>query len=73
MDYDIKSVRLRLSRRSRSEECSGPIRWRHVHRMAIDALVIATAVRFGGGMVATHDPTDRPLAAGYPNVAVVEI
>jgi hypothetical protein len=41
--------------------------------MAIDALVIATAVRFGGGMVATHDPTDRRLAAGYPNVAVVEI
>jgi predicted nucleic acid-binding protein len=42
--------------------------------MAIDALVIATAVRFGGGMVATHDPTDlRRLAAGHPNVAVVEI
>lgn len=42
--------------------------------MAIDALVVATAVRFGGGMVATHDPSDlRLLAAPHPNVAVVEI
>ena len=42
--------------------------------MAIDALVIATAVRFGGGIVATHDPADlRLLAAGHPNVSVVEI
>ena len=42
--------------------------------MAIDALVVATAVRFGGGIVATHDPVDlRLLAAGHPNVSVVEI
>jgi predicted nucleic acid-binding protein len=42
--------------------------------MAIDALVIATAVRFGGAIVATHDPADlRVLAAGHPNVCVVEI
>lgn len=42
--------------------------------MAIDALVVATAVGFGGGMVATHDPGDlRLLAADHPNVAVVEI
>jgi predicted nucleic acid-binding protein len=42
--------------------------------MAIDALVVATAIRFGGGMVVTHDPTDiRLLAAGHPNVSVVDV
>ena len=42
--------------------------------MAIDALVVATAVRFGGGVIATHDPADlRRLAAGHPNVAIFEI
>lgn len=42
--------------------------------MAIDALVVATAVRFGGGIVVSHDPGDmRRLSAGHPNVAVHEI
>jgi len=42
--------------------------------MAIDALVIATAIRFGGGIVATHDPDDlRLLAARHPNVAILDI
>ncbi len=42
--------------------------------MAIDALVVATAVRFGGGIVATHDPKDmRRLAAGHSHVAIFEI
>lgn len=42
--------------------------------MAIDALVVATCIRFGGGIVATHDPTDlRLLAADQPNVAIVGI
>lgn len=42
--------------------------------MAIDALVVATAVRFGGGIVVTHDPDDlRLLAAWRPNVAVFGI
>jgi predicted nucleic acid-binding protein len=42
--------------------------------MAIDALVIATAIRFGGGIVATHDPDDlRRLAAAHPNVAILKI
>lgn len=42
--------------------------------MAIDALVVATAVRFGGGIVVTHDPNDmRRLAAGHANVAVFEV
>lgn len=42
--------------------------------MAVDALVVATAVRFGGGLVVTHDPRDlRRLAAGYPSVSIVTI
>ncbi|MDA3038556.1 MAG: PIN domain-containing protein [Actinomycetota bacterium] len=42
--------------------------------MAIDALVVATAIRFGGGIIATHDPEDlRRLAAPHPNVAILEI
>jgi predicted nucleic acid-binding protein len=41
---------------------------------AVDALVVATAVRLGGGLVLTHDPADlRRLAAGHPNVAVAAI
>lgn len=42
--------------------------------MAIDAVVVATAVRFGGGVVATHDPDDlRHLAAGATNVSIFAI
>ena len=42
--------------------------------MAIDALVVATAIRLGGGIVATHDPDDiRLLAARQPNVSVFSI
>lgn len=42
--------------------------------MVVDALVVATAVRFGGGVIATHDPDDLGrLAAGHPNVAIFEI
>ncbi|MGI8631310.1 MAG: PIN domain-containing protein [Solirubrobacterales bacterium] len=42
--------------------------------MAIDALVVATAIRFGGGIVATHDADDlRRLAARHPSVSVVAI
>lgn len=42
--------------------------------MAIDALVVATAVRLGGGMVVTHDPEDlSALAANNPNVAIVRV
>ena len=42
--------------------------------MAIDALVVATAIRLGGGIVATHDPHDmRALAANHPNVSIFAI
>jgi len=41
---------------------------------SVDALVVATAVRLGGGLVLTHEPADlRRLAAGHPNVAVAAI
>ena len=42
--------------------------------MAVDALVVATAVRFGGGLILTHDADDLDsLAAGQPNVRVTPI
>jgi predicted nucleic acid-binding protein len=42
--------------------------------MAVDALVVATAVRLGGGMIVTHDPEDlSALAANSPNVAIVRV
>lgn len=42
--------------------------------LAIDALAVATAIRLGGGMVATHDPDDlRRLAGPHTNVAILEI
>lgn len=41
---------------------------------AIDALVVATAIRFGGGIVVTHDPDDlRALAARHPSVSIFDV
>lgn len=42
--------------------------------MAIEALVVATVIRLGGGIVATHDPGDLTLlAARRSNVVVAAI
>lgn len=42
--------------------------------MAVDALVVATAIRLGGGLIVTHDPSDLELlAAGHPNVRIGRI
>jgi predicted nucleic acid-binding protein len=42
--------------------------------LAVDALVVATAIRLGGGLIVTHDPTDlERLAADHPNVRVVGV
>ena len=42
--------------------------------LAIDALVVATAIRLGGGVVLTHDSDDLTrLAAGHPGVAIAAI
>lgn len=42
--------------------------------MAVDALVVATAVRLGGGLILTHDPADiEMLATNHPNVRVVPV
>jgi len=38
---------------------------------AVDAIVVATAVRIGGAVVATSDPHDlEALAADHPNVRI---
>lgn len=42
--------------------------------LAVDALVVATARRLGGGLVITHDPGDiGRLAEHAPNVRVITI
>lgn len=42
--------------------------------LAIDALAVATAIRLGGGIVATHDPDDlHRLAGRHSNVSILEI
>ena len=42
--------------------------------LAIDALVVATAIRFGGGVVLAHDPGDLTrLAAGHSAVAIASL
>ncbi len=42
--------------------------------MAVDALVVATCIRFGGGVVLTHDPDDLELlAANHLNVRIVPV
>ena len=42
--------------------------------LAIDALVVATAIRLGGGVVVTHDPRDlERLAARHPIVTIAAI
>jgi predicted nucleic acid-binding protein len=50
-------------------------RLRHRDRLnschTVDAFVVATAVRLGGGIIATGDPEDlRSLARDHPNVKV---
>lgn len=42
--------------------------------LAVDALVVATAIRVGGGLILTHDPADfEHLAANYPNVRIAAV
>lgn len=42
--------------------------------LAIDALVVGTAIRLGGGLILTHDPSDlEALAVEHPNVRVAAI
>lgn len=42
--------------------------------MAVDALVVATAIRLGGGMVLTHDPDDLAmLAVDHRNVVIAPV
>lgn len=40
----------------------------------VDCIVVATAIRLGGGVIATEDPTDmQQLARDHPNVVVQPI
>jgi predicted nucleic acid-binding protein len=42
--------------------------------LAVDALVVATAVRLGGGLILTHDTTDLGrLAANHRNIRVAAV
>jgi hypothetical protein len=42
--------------------------------MAVDALVVATAIRLGGGLVVTHNPHDlKLLASNHPAVRIVAV
>lgn len=42
--------------------------------MAIDALVVATTIRLGGGVIVTHDPDDlNRLAVSHPNITIAAI
>ena len=34
--------------------------------LAVDAMVVATAIRLGGGLILTHDPTDLRRLAAQP-------
>lgn len=50
---------------------AGALRARAGCGSAVDAIVVATAVRLGGGIIATGDPDDMvALAADHPNVRV---
>jgi predicted nucleic acid-binding protein len=42
--------------------------------LAVDALVVATTIRLGGGLILTHDPADlKLLSARHPAVRIVTI
>ena len=42
--------------------------------LAVDALVVATTIRLGGGLILSHDPSDLELlSAGHPQVRVAPI
>ena len=57
---DLRTVRL-----------AGRLRARAGFGSAVDAIVVATAVRLGGAVIATADPDDfGVLAAGNPNVII---
>ncbi len=66
----VNGVR-RLALDLRTARLAGHLRSRAGTGSAIDAIVVATAIRLGGGIVATADSDDlKRLAADYPNVAI---
>ena len=66
----VNGVR-RLGLDLRTTRLAGRLRSRAGTGSAVDAIVVATAVRLGGGVLATADPDDfRRLAADHPNVTI---
>lgn len=62
---DVVGITLRTVR------LAGSLRARAGRGSAVDALVVAAAIRLGGAVIATADPDDlRALAADHPNVKV---
>lgn len=62
---DVVGITLRTVR------LAGSLRVRAGRGSAVNALVVASAVRLGGAVIATADPDDlRALAADHPNVKV---
>jgi predicted nucleic acid-binding protein len=66
----VNGVR-RLALDLRATRLAGQLRARGATGSAVDAIVVATAIRLGGGIVATADSDDlKRLASDYPNVAI---
>lgn len=62
---DVVGITLRMVR------LAGALRARTGKGSAVDALVVASAVRLGGAVIATADPDDlKALAADHPNVKI---
>lgn len=72
----LRSAALAVNTTPRIARIAGGLLSRHhpPSVSAVDALVIATAIRLGGALVATHAPDDlRTLATDHPNVKVVAL
>jgi predicted nucleic acid-binding protein len=55
----------------RTARLAGRLRSRAAVGSAVDAIVVATAIRLEGGVIATSDPDDlKALAADHPNVSI---
>lgn len=75
-DYALSRIRVVNATAAHAKVATGLLRKAglHGHRYALDALVAATALAAGGGVVLTSDPDDlAALLDGQPAVRVVKI
>ena len=71
IDRLVNSIASTVGADLRIVRIAGQLRARAQTGSAIDAIVVATAVRLGGGVIATSDPGDlTALAADHPNVRI---